>query len=179
VTPTPIPQRTHELLEALDRAVVTLPRMLQSTAVAAVIAFRPLLYTAVFWLVALKRKLLDELEEVPKLPPGAVVLAHMGRSGHPAEKPVPLLARLLQIAAPAGGHVLDPFAGRASAGIAALTRGYHYTGIESDPHHHAAAVKRLAEPVARELLPGPGTPPDALPPDPPTPRELPLLEDTP
>lgn len=80
--------------------------------------------------------------------------AHMGRSGHPAEKPVPLLARLLQIAAPAGGHVLDPFAGRASAGIAALTHGYPYTGIESDPHHHAAAVKRLAEPVARELLPG-------------------------
>jgi len=64
---TPIPQRTHELLEALDRAVVTLPRMLQSTAVAAVIAFRPLLYTGVFWLVALKRKLLDELEEVPRL----------------------------------------------------------------------------------------------------------------
>lgn len=60
---------------------------------------------------------------------------NMATSGHPAEKPVSLLRRLVELAAPDGGPLLDPFAGRGSSGLAALDLGRDFTLIEVDPEH--------------------------------------------
>jgi site-specific DNA-methyltransferase (adenine-specific) len=59
---------------------------------------------------------------------------------HPAEKPVPLLRRLIRLLAPPGGTVLDPFAGSASTGQAAFAEGREFLGIELD----AAYAERAA-----------------------------------
>jgi site-specific DNA-methyltransferase (adenine-specific) len=53
--------------------------------------------------------------------------------GHPAAKPVELMAHLLNICAPRGGRVLDPFAGGGATGVAAILTGRHGLLIESDP----------------------------------------------
>lgn len=75
---------------------------------------------------------------------------NMATSGHPAEKPVALLARLLALADPSGGPVLDPFAGRGSAGLAARALGRDYLGIEEN-EEHAAAGKRYLEAAASQI----------------------------
>lgn len=86
----------------------------------------------------------------PKPPAAAIsVLRHppVTRSGctHPHEKPVPVLRRIIRWALPNGGHVLDPFAGIASAGVAALLEGCTYTGMEIDPQWWDIAERRLTE----------------------------------
>lgn len=64
---------------------------------------------------------------------------------HPNEKPVELLRRFIRWALPNGGHVLDPFAGIASCGVAALLEGCTYTGMEIDPQWWDIAERRLNE----------------------------------
>lgn len=66
-----------------------------------------------------------------------------GGSFHPHEKPVSLLRELLRYVTPEGGKVLDPFAGSASAGIAAREEGLDYTGIEIDEKWFEVAEERL------------------------------------
>lgn len=55
------------------------------------------------------------------------------RRRHPAEKPVRLLAELIDRFCPPGGRVLDPFCGSGSAIDAALAVGRTCDGIEFDP----------------------------------------------
>ncbi|MFM9959323.1 MAG: DNA-methyltransferase [Phycisphaerales bacterium] len=64
---------------------------------------------------------------------------------HPTEKPVELLRTLIRATVPEGGLVLDPFAGSASTGEAALTEGRRFAGCELSEAHHANATKRLTE----------------------------------
>lgn len=61
---------------------------------------------------------------------------------HIAGKPVELLREYVKIV-DAGGVVLDPFAGSASAGVAALLEGRRYLGAELLPAEHAKALERL------------------------------------
>jgi site-specific DNA-methyltransferase (adenine-specific) len=75
---------------------------------------------------------------------------------HPHEKPVALLRRLIQWACPQGGLVVDPFAGIASCGVAALAERCSYIGVECDPRWWPIAERRLAD--ARNL-PHPELPP--------------------
>lgn len=63
---------------------------------------------------------------------------------HIAEKPVRLMEHVLGIV-PAGGLVLDPFAGSASTGVACLATGRRFMGLESDPEIFEAACERLRE----------------------------------
>ena len=62
---------------------------------------------------------------------------------HPTQKPVALLRRIIEAAAPEGGLVLDPFAGSATTGVAALRLGRRFLGIEQDPTWLALARARL------------------------------------
>jgi site-specific DNA-methyltransferase (adenine-specific) len=63
---------------------------------------------------------------------------------HITQKPVEgLLEELVQIA-PAGGTVLDPFAGSGSTGVAALQQGRSFVGVELSEHYHGIAAERLA-----------------------------------
>ncbi|MHB1097819.1 MAG: DNA-methyltransferase [Gemmatimonadaceae bacterium] len=63
---------------------------------------------------------------------------------HPNEKPVALLRALIRWALPAGGLVLDPFAGIASCGVAAIAERCSYIGVELDPQWWPIAERRLA-----------------------------------
>ena len=49
---------------------------------------------------------------------------------HPTVKPTALMEYLIKLITPAGGLVLDPFAGSGSTGKAALLNGYRFIGIE-------------------------------------------------
>lgn len=63
---------------------------------------------------------------------------------HPTEKPVALLRDLIRSVAPAGGVVVDPFAGSGSLGEAALREGRQPILIERSPGFVASMTARLA-----------------------------------
>jgi len=69
---------------------------------------------------------------------------YTGNKHHPTEKPVSLLTKIIEAFCPAGGLVLDPFAGSGSTCVAAMQTGREFIGIELDPAYHAAATARLA-----------------------------------
>jgi len=73
---------------------------------------------------------------------------HNGRieNDHPTVKPIDLLKYLSELTSmPYPSTVLDPFAGTASVGIAALETGRSYVGIEIDDDYVATARKRLID----------------------------------
>ncbi|MFV0262047.1 MAG: DNA-methyltransferase [Kluyvera sp.] len=63
---------------------------------------------------------------------------------HMTGKPVPLMDALMAPLVP-DAHVLDPFMGSASTGLAALKRGGRFTGIELSPEHFDNACTRLTQ----------------------------------
>lgn len=62
---------------------------------------------------------------------------------HPTVKPVSLMRYLVRLVTPPGGHVLDPFAGTFTTGIACLQEGFNCTGIEYEPDYHQIGLKRI------------------------------------
>jgi len=63
---------------------------------------------------------------------------------HPTQKPLELIARCLRASTNAGDIVLDPFAGSATTGVAALSLGRRFIGIEMDSGHAKLGMRRLA-----------------------------------
>lgn len=66
-----------------------------------------------------------------------------GKIGHPNAKPLPLM-RWLVSKLPAGGTILDPYAGSGTTLEAARAEGFDAIGIERDPEYHAMAGARLS-----------------------------------
>jgi DNA modification methylase len=64
---------------------------------------------------------------------------------HPTEKPVDLIAELIESSSRVGDLVLDPFAGIGSTGVAAVLRGRRAVLVEVDAGYAALAVERLQE----------------------------------
>lgn len=64
-----------------------------------------------------------------------------GGKFHQVGKPEALMADLV---AAADGHILDPFMGSGTTGIAALKQGKRFTGIEISGHYFDVAVKRMS-----------------------------------
>lgn len=62
---------------------------------------------------------------------------------HPTEKPLTLMAEIVSLFTNPDETILDPFAGTASCGVAALTLGRKYIGIEQNPVYFEAACERL------------------------------------
>lgn len=60
---------------------------------------------------------------------------------HPTVKPVVVMDKILRNAA--GNTVIDPFMGTGSTGVAAISAGRIFTGIEKNPKHFATAVERI------------------------------------
>src|SRR5699024_10780747 len=52
------------------------------------------------------------------------------RNNHPTVKPTDLMAWLVRLVTPAGGTVLDPFAGSGSTLVAAKREGFGFIGVE-------------------------------------------------
>jgi len=94
-------------------------------------------------------------EQMPKRPlnwssgaqsPGTFQSENTDRSAsnhHPTVKPTELMRYLCRLIAPAGGLILDPFAGSGSTGKAALLEGFDFLGIELDPEYAAIAQARI------------------------------------
>ena len=69
-------------------------------------------------------------------------------SGHPAEKPPALMARLLELAAPpTEGAILDPFAGSGVTGVIAKAAGRRCILIEAEERWCEVSAKRLSQDV--------------------------------
>jgi DNA modification methylase len=69
-------------------------------------------------------------------------------AGHPAGKPPDLFAQLLRLYAPPGELTLDPFAGAAASGIAALATGRRALLIEKERTFFEMAQRNLAAAMA-------------------------------
>ncbi len=82
--------------------------------------------------------------ECHALKPWLFAPPHYTKRVHLTEKPVPLLQELVR-ACPAGGIVLDPFAGSGATGVAALLEGRRFLGVELSAEYHARALARLNE----------------------------------
>ena len=78
---------------------------------------------------------------VPPLP-GHFSHASPKERMHITQKPVGLMADLVSICTP-GGTILDPFMGSGTTGIAALSSGRRFVGIEKSPELFLAAADRI------------------------------------
>lgn len=70
--------------------------------------------------------------------------AHKSRLGHPAPFPVALVDRLIRLYGFPGCHVLDPFAGAGTTGVAAARLGCRATLVEVDAGYCELAAQRVA-----------------------------------
>lgn len=68
---------------------------------------------------------------------------HHTNRRHPTEKPQPLLRELIRVTTPAGGLVVDPFAGSGSSGVAALAMGRAWIGVELTRKYARETRERL------------------------------------
>jgi len=62
---------------------------------------------------------------------------------HPTVKPLKLMRYFIRMVTPPDGIVLDPFMGSGSTGVAALSEGFGFEGIERDEKYFEIANKRL------------------------------------
>ena len=98
----------------------------------------------------------DALSHIPTMPTSGGNIVGPGQSqlvdreeiqangnSHPTVKPVELMKYLVKLVTPAGGHVLDPFNGSGSTGMACVELGYSYTGCELDGDYAEIARKRI------------------------------------
>lgn len=69
-------------------------------------------------------------------------MAKNGRE-HPNEKPVGLLAKLLDKCPP--GLVCDPFMGSGSTGVACVAAGREFVGVEIEPRYFDIACRRIED----------------------------------
>ena len=77
--------------------------------------------------------------------PDVIEFPYTGNKLHPTQKPLAALKPLIDAFCPAGGIVLDPFAGSGSSLVAARQLGRRFIGIELDEQHHRTATTRLQE----------------------------------
>jgi DNA modification methylase len=66
------------------------------------------------------------------------------KCGHPSQKPIDLIEKLVACSTDEGDLVLDPFLGSGTTAAAAQRLGRHWIGIEKDKTYVQIAQKRLA-----------------------------------
>ena len=66
------------------------------------------------------------------------------KNNHPTVKPVALMKYLIKLVAPQGAHIVDPFCGSGSTGMACRELGMRFTGIELDKGYCRIAERRIA-----------------------------------
>ena len=64
---------------------------------------------------------------------------------HPTEKPVSLMSEIVADFTSHGDHILDPFMGSGTTGVACVKLGRKFTGIELEPRYFDIACKRIEE----------------------------------
>lgn len=71
------------------------------------------------------------------------------KNRHPTCKPVELLRYLCRLITPPGGICLDPFAGSGTTGVAAISEGFDFIGIEMERPSVITARARIAHALAQ------------------------------
>lgn len=71
------------------------------------------------------------------------------KCGHPSQKPLALIAKLISCATDPGDLVLDPFLGSGTTAVVAQTLGRSWLGIEINPLYVKLAHQRFARLAAR------------------------------
>lgn len=66
------------------------------------------------------------------------------KGGHPTEKPVELLVYLVRTYSNKGDKILDSCMGAGSTGVAAISEGRKFVGIELDPQYYSVAIDKLS-----------------------------------
>ena len=82
-----------------------------------------------------------------------------GDSDHPTMKPVALMRWLCRLVTPPGGTVLDPFTGSGTTGVAALSEGFRFVGIEREDHYREDIARprlKATQPAMAFAASGPG-----------------------
>ena len=79
------------------------------------------------------------------------------KCGHPSQKPLDLITKLVACASDPGDLVLDPFLGSGTSAVAAKVLGRRWLGIELNPDYVAVAEQRLAA-AEQEQAAGGATP---------------------
>jgi site-specific DNA-methyltransferase (adenine-specific) len=69
---------------------------------------------------------------------------------HATVKPVKLMEWLCRLVCPPGGTILDPFLGSGTTGVAAVTLGFTFVGIEREADYLAIARARIAHAQAAQ-----------------------------
>ena len=87
-----------------------------------------------------KSKLPDDVFEYHSLMPWA-----KERTGHPTQKPLALLDRMIKASSNPGDLVLDPFCGSAAAPVAADRMGRHWGGVDLSPLAVKLVQQRIME----------------------------------
>lgn len=64
---------------------------------------------------------------------------------HPTQKPIALIERIIQASTNPGDIVLDPFTGSSTTGVAAISQGRRFIGIDTDTDYLELSIKRLKE----------------------------------
>lgn len=72
------------------------------------------------------------------------------KAGHPSQKPLALIERLVLSGSRPGDRVLDPFLGSGTTAVCAQRHGRRFTGIEIDAGYAATARRRVAAELARD-----------------------------
>jgi DNA modification methylase len=72
---------------------------------------------------------------------------------HPCQKPLPLMAWLVNGLTAPDHLVCDPFMGSGTTGVACIRTGRKFIGIEIDAGHFATARARLENELRQGLLP--------------------------
>lgn len=73
-----------------------------------------------------------------------------GRQGeHPTEKPLPLMAELLQDYTKPEEIICDPFCGSGTTGVASVKTGRRFIGIERDPKWFDLSCRRISDALSR------------------------------
>lgn len=70
---------------------------------------------------------------------------------HPTQKPVDLMRRAVRLICPPGGTVLDPFMGSGTTGVACVSEGRDFIGIEREPEYYAIAEARIEHATPTQL----------------------------
>lgn len=73
---------------------------------------------------------------------------------HPTVKPLDLMRWLVRLVTPAGGTVLEPFAGSGTTLEAALLEGFSVIGIEREADYLPLIMQRVSKPLQQSLFGG-------------------------
>ncbi len=65
--------------------------------------------------------------------------------GHPSQKPIALIDKLIVASSRKGDHILDPFLGSGTTAASAQAQGRKWTGIESNPEYIGICKRRINE----------------------------------